>query len=220
MPAALRPIDPESEKPWYSESTWQALRLSSKSHWDIPIKIAEQTLHFLVMHPTPPVFDGAEDRNGRRNHDEIRLFADYIDPEKSDWIVDDHGNKGGLATNSLFIIAGDMNADPLDGDSTNQAINQLIQHKAIKNSCTPSSDGAVIGSQNEAGKNLTHTGNPATDTGRFNPKFVGNLRLDYVLPSAQIKVKDCGVFWPVVDSVGNDWIDTSDHHLVWLDFDL
>ena len=28
--------------------------------------------------PTPPAFDGEEDRNGRRNHDEIRFWVDYV----------------------------------------------------------------------------------------------------------------------------------------------
>jgi hypothetical protein len=37
-------------------------------------------VHFLVSHSTLPVFDGPEDRNGRRNFDEIRFWADYISP--------------------------------------------------------------------------------------------------------------------------------------------
>ena len=37
-----------------------------------------KVVHFLVHHPTPPVFDGAEHRNRLRNHDEIRFFADYV----------------------------------------------------------------------------------------------------------------------------------------------
>ena len=41
---------------------------------------AAQTVHVLASHPTPPTFDGAEDRNGRRNHDEIRFWADYVSP--------------------------------------------------------------------------------------------------------------------------------------------
>ena len=41
---------------------------------------AARSIHFLVSHPTPPVFDGPEDRNGTRNHDEIRFWADYIRP--------------------------------------------------------------------------------------------------------------------------------------------
>ena len=39
---------------------------------------ADKTVHFLVSHPTPPVFDGPEDRNGKRNFDEIRFWADYV----------------------------------------------------------------------------------------------------------------------------------------------
>ncbi len=58
------------------------LRLSSKSHWDIPLQIGGAIVHVLTAHPTPPVFDGPEDRNGCRNHDEIRLWSDYIDPSR------------------------------------------------------------------------------------------------------------------------------------------
>ena len=43
---------------------------------------ARSIVHFLVSHPTPPTFDGAEDRNGTRNHDEIRFWADYIGGRK------------------------------------------------------------------------------------------------------------------------------------------
>ena len=75
MPGNLIPT------PFYSPDEVEILRLSSKSHWDVPILIGGKTVHFLVSHPTPPVFDGPEDRNGRRNHDEIRFWADYISPE-------------------------------------------------------------------------------------------------------------------------------------------
>ncbi len=217
MPNALKPIDPETKKPWYPADIWPKLRLSSKSHWDIPIQIGENTLHLLASHPTPPVFDGPEDRNGNRNHDEIRLFADYIDPLRSNWIVDDKGKQGGLKTNSLFVIAGDLNADPLDGDSSSQAINQLLKHKKINTQCTPKSKGAVQDSNTQAAANLEHQSDPATDTGKFKPENIGNLRLDYVLLSANLKATACGVFWPVPDMIGADWIEASDHHLVWVD---
>jgi hypothetical protein len=73
MPGNLIPV------PFYSPDEVDILRLSSKSHWDVPIRVARRTtIHFLVSHPTPPVFDGPEDRNGRRNFDEIRFWADYI----------------------------------------------------------------------------------------------------------------------------------------------
>ena len=71
---------------FYSPTEENVFRLSSKNHWDLPIEICGTTFHFLVSHPTPPVFDGPEDRNGRRNHDEIRLWADYITPGAADYL--------------------------------------------------------------------------------------------------------------------------------------
>jgi len=59
----------------------------------------------LVHHPTPPAFDGPEDRNGRRNHDEIRLLAEVLDDAA--WLVDDQGKAGGLAKGEPFLIFGD-----------------------------------------------------------------------------------------------------------------
>ncbi len=220
MPDAQQPINPETKKPWYPADIWSQLRLSSKSHWDIPIQINGSTLHLLASHPTPPVFDGPEDRNGRRNHDEIRLFADYIEPQRSNWIVDDLGACGGLNKHSLFVIAGDLNADPHDGDSSKSAIAQLLNHDKINSQCVPASKGAAVDSQKQAGANLQHKGDPATDTGKFNPKNVGNLRLDYILPSANIEETACGVFWPEPNATGADWIDASDHHLVWVDINI
>lgn len=77
MPGALLPDDPATPAPadWYSPDELALLPLSSKSHWDMPIETGHGTrVHFLVSHPTPPTFDGPEDRNGRRNHDEIRFW--------------------------------------------------------------------------------------------------------------------------------------------------
>ena len=127
---------------WYSDEELDVLRLSSKSHWDVPIEIGRRTVHFLASHPTPPVFDGPEDRNGRRNHDEIRFWADYVHPRRSGYIYDDEGRSGGLRSSERFVIAGDQNADPLDGDSTDQAIDQLLNHPKIHDPA-PTSAGAV-----------------------------------------------------------------------------
>jgi hypothetical protein len=53
-----------------------------------------------------------------RNHDKIRLWADYISrPRRSSYLYDDKGRRGGLRPGSRFVIAGDLNADPYDGDS-------------------------------------------------------------------------------------------------------
>ena len=83
---------------WYDAQEQAILPVSSKSHWDLPISIGKRTVHFLVSHPTPPVFDGPEDRNGRRNFDEIRLWADYVTPGAGGYIYDDDGARGGLRT--------------------------------------------------------------------------------------------------------------------------
>jgi endonuclease/exonuclease/phosphatase family metal-dependent hydrolase len=216
MPAALVPKNPDGSN-WYPQQIFDQLRLSSKSHWDISIAIDDRPIHFLVSHPTPPVFDGPEDRNGARNHDEIRLWADYIDPKRSAYIYDDTGSKGGLKQAARFVIAGDLNADPVDGDSSGKAIAQLLEHSLIDASCEPQSAGGEEASNAQGGKNLEHLGKPASDTGDFNDQYTGNMRIDYVLPSATLDVIGCGVFWPASDQPGHDLTDVSDHRLVWLD---
>ena len=219
MPDAQVPVNADGTN-WYPDPVWKKLRLSSKSHWDIEVKIDDQSVHFLVSHPTPPVFDGPEDRNGTRNHDEIRLWADYVEPQRSAYIYDDSGAQGGLPGNSKFVIAGDLNADPVDGDSSAGAILQLLEHPKIDASCVPTSEGAEQAGREQNGKNLEHKGLHAADTGDFNDKYTGNMRIDYVLPSATIKVVGCGVFWPASGQDGHDLTNVSDHHLVWLDVEL
>ena len=219
MPDALMPLNPDGSH-WYPDGIWKELRLSSKNHWDIEVTLDNQTIHFLVSHPTPPVFDGPEDRNGTRNHDEIRLWADYVEPERSAYIYDDTGVEGGLPGSAKFIIAGDLNADPVDGDSSARAILQLLDHPKINASCVPLSEGAEEANREQGGKNLEQRGNPAADTGDFNDQYTGNMRIDYVLPSTTLTVAGCGVFWPASDQDGHDLTDVSDHHLVWVDIEL
>jgi len=219
MPDALWPIVPQTKKPFYSDEIKSKFRLSSKSHWDVPIKIGQQTIHFLVSHPTPPAFDGKEDRNGCRNHDEIRLFTDYVVPEKSKYIYDDNGVKGGLAADSRFVIAGDLNADEFDGDSANNAAKQLTQHPLIGHDKPPKSEGGSFYAKEQGKKNLDHKGDPAFDTGDFNDFSVGNMHIDYCLPSKNLKLRESGVFWPKPDQPGGDLVSASDHRLVWIDIE-
>jgi hypothetical protein len=186
----------------------------------------------LVSHPTPPGFDGPEDRNGRRNHDEIRLWADYIDPARSAYLYDDRGQRGGLAPGASFVIAGDLNADPLDGGSIRGAIDQLLEHprvhrEAATGRLTPRSQGAVEAARRQGGANRTQAGEAALDTADFSDRgnSVGNLRVDYVLPSADLEVCASGVYWPRPDDpefslVNDDASASSDHRLVWIDLAL
>jgi len=225
LPNADLPVDPRSAKPYYTDETLAKLRLSSKSHWDVPVQVADRVLHLLACHPTPPVFDGPEDRNGKRNQDEIRFWVEYLsetDPTESNF-VDDHGKRGGLAHGASFVIAGDLNSDPHDGDSRHTAIQTLVAHPSVNGSDPPRSDGAVIRAKEQGGVNVEHVGDPAHDTADFYdkpPRGSGNLRVDYVLPSANLKIVASGVFWPKPGDVGADWIRCSDHRLVWVDVQL
>jgi hypothetical protein len=225
MPGARLPDDPNTPAPadWYSPPELDVFRLSSKSHWDVPIQIGNKVVHFLVSHPTPPVFDGPEDRNGTRNFDEIRFWADYISPgNTSRYIYDDDGQSGGLRPGEMFVIAGDQNSDPLDGDSIPGAIQQLIEHPLINTKVTPSSEGAVQQAALQGGANATHRSDPAFDTADFADTAPGNLRADYVLPRKNLQIVDSAVFWPLNTDplfplVGLFPFPSSDHRLVWVD---
>jgi hypothetical protein len=199
MPGALLPDDPSTPAPadWYSPDELEVFRLSSKSHWDLPIKVRGERVHFLVSHPTPPVFDGPEDRNGTRNHDEIRFWADYVTPGAGDYIYDDRGRRGGLGAGEHFVIAGDQNADPFDGDSTGDPIEQLLDNPRINTSVTPRSPGGPEQAALQGGANATHMGDPAFDTADFADSAPGNLRADYVLPDRGLEIENAFVFWPL-----------------------
>ena len=213
MPGAHLPGDEDSTM-WYAEEVLDTFRLSSKNHVDIPVSIDGKTIHVLIAHPTPPGFDGEEDRNGKRNHDEIRLFADYISPEKGDYLYDDQGEPASLSRTSFFVIMGDMNADPQAGDSYRNAINQLLEHPRVHpapatGALAPSSEGSKV--WHEENPNESH---PAHKTAVF------NLRVDYVLPSSDLQPLKSAVFWPAAsDSLSylTTGREGSDHRMVWVD---
>ncbi|MEM1231169.1 MAG: endonuclease/exonuclease/phosphatase family protein [Pseudomonadota bacterium] len=226
MPGALLPDNPATPAPgdYFSAAALAVFRLSSKSHWDLPIDLGEHIVHVLAAHPTPPVFDGPEDRNGRRNFDEIRFWSDYIGaPEDNRYHVDDAGRRGGLGRQP-FVIMGDYNADPFDGSGRTSAIGQLLTNPAVNASVTPGSTGGAEDAAREGRANETHRSDPALDTADFNPASPGNLRVDYVLPSVHGLHPVCGgVFWPSAEDatralVGDGQpVASSDHRLVWMD---
>ena len=202
LPGALRPTLPDTQAFYYSDEVWDALRLSSKNHVDVPVDLNGQTLHVLACHPTPPVFDGPEDRNGCRNHDEIAFWSHYL--ENSAALVDDVGKAGGLSQDATFVIMGDLNSDPVDGGSRPGAIRTLLQHKRIIDPLPQRVSGVEATPENER-----------HDTADFGT--VGELRVDYVLPSSNLTVTEAKVFWPATGQKGSDWIHASDHRMVWID---
>lgn len=270
MPDAQLPDDPATSEPhdWYSAEVLEQFPLSSKSHWDVPIVVNGQRIHILASHPTPPVFDGDEDRNGRRNHDEVRFWVDYTGPaEQGAYIVDDKGQRGGIVakrgprseaggqkreeeeveetvsgdapaelsppTSDLqpptsspsFVILGDLNGDPHDGDG-DAGISALLDAPQVLKYPPPASLGAVEQAKLQGGANARHRGDPAHDTcDPADAPGPGNLHIDYVLPSANLKVAKSGVFWPeaadpLFKLVGVHPFPSSDHRLVWVDLEL
>lgn len=225
MPGALLPDNPDTPEPqdYYSPEELDVFRLSSKSHWDVPVEVDGEIIHVLASHPTPPVFDGPEDRNGTRNHDEIRFWADYITPDQGDYIYDDARTLGGLASGEKFVIVGDQNTDPFDGDGIPGAIQQLLDNPLVNTSVTPSSTGGPDAALRQGGANETQLGDPAFDTADFTDTAPGNLRADYVLPSANLAITEAQVFWPaseepLFDLVGSGFpVVSSDHRLVYVD---
>ena len=240
MPDAKLPDDPKTTEPadWYPAAALEQFPLSSKSHWDVPITIDGQRIHLLASHPTPPTFDGPEDRNGRRNHDELRFWVDYTGPStQAGYIYDDKGRRGGLSSTPssepglpdpgdsapapTFIILGDLNGDPHDGDGPH-GISALLNAPQVLKYSPPASLGAAEQAKLQGGANARHRGDAANDTcDPADEPGPGNLRLDYVLPSATLKVVDAGVFWPPADDplfklVGVHPFRSSDHRLTWV----
>lgn len=211
MPNALRPIAPNASEPFYSDEVWEQYPLSSKSHWDVPIDVNGKVIHLLASHPTPPVFDGDEDRNGTKNHDEVRFWLDYVTPNNSDYIYDDNGQKGGLASQARFVILGDQNASSTEGDARQEAIIALLSSPLVNDSKIPQSRG---GDENAADNPLS----------KYHTASWG-MRVDYVLPSSYgIEVIENGVFWPTQTDENyrlvKDRKSSSDHRLVWTELKL
>jgi hypothetical protein len=174
-------------------------RLATTGFWDVPVMTEAGPLHLLAWHATPPVFDGPEDRNGRRNHDEAAFWRLMLDralpippPEVS------------------FVLLGDGNLDPADGDGLREGIAALLSHPALQDPAPRGAHGRT---------EPAHQGDPALDTALYDK--IGGLRLDYVLPSAGLTVTAAGVLWPGPgDPLAADLKAASRHFPVWVDLEM
>ncbi|MGB1815311.1 MAG: endonuclease/exonuclease/phosphatase family protein [Rubripirellula sp.] len=207
LPNALRPTFPESGKPYYTDKVWNQLRLSSKNHIDIPIRVGKKMIHLLASHPTPPVFDGADDHNGCRNHDEIRFWTDYLTGPSASYLIDDDGQAGGLPDKALFVIAGDLNSDPESGDSRRSAIQSLLRNNKLHDT-KPVSLGAAEATDKKKSDATASFGKDR------------QMRVDYVLPSRGFMVRNTGVFWPSTKDRTSQWVKAPDHRMVWIEVEL
>ncbi len=192
LPKATLPTHPDGS-PFPSSAALERQRLSSSGHWVLPVALPNGvTLTLMTFHATPPVFDGPEDRNGLRNHDEIAFWT---------WFLDGLMGPGPIAP---FVLAGNANLDPFDSDGRHAAIRSLIAHPALQDTQPASPVAAGLPDQG-------HAGDSALDTVDW--QGAGRLRVSYVLPSADLTVVDAGVDWS--ESATTD--DSSRHRLVWVD---
>lgn len=154
-------------------------RLSQTAHWAIPVTVDGQDIWLLAFHATPPVFDPFEDHNARRNHDEAAFWSVYLD--------------GQIAPppDRRFVILGGSNMDPEDSQGRPDAMRALLSDPRLQD---PQPRGAGW-QEPTAG----HRGDPAHDTASWPPLGPGNLRAEYILPSADLTVLDARVIWPDKD---------------------
>jgi hypothetical protein len=156
--------------PFGGNAVFSTHRLSSRGHWVVPITTpAFGRLRLMTYHATPPLYDGPEDRNGKRNHDETAFWLDYLARDES-----------GLP----FVLAGTANTDPERGSGRPEAINALLAHSKLQNPFDNS---------------------PTAD---FKEPLPGDLRVDYLLPSAR---------WHIVNHGKLYAPKASRHSLLWVD---
>lgn len=179
------------------QAAQSVLPLSSTAHWAVPVNVHDARLTLLAFSASPPVFDGPEDRNGRRNHDEVIFWQHHLD------------GRIGTPPEGPFVLLGNANLDPSDGQGRPAAIRSLLTDPRLQDPRQGDPRAAE-----EA--NPEQTGDPALDTANWDDPEPGNLRVDYVLPSADLKVRDSGTIWPAPETLAAR---ASRHALVWVDLD-
>ena len=195
-----------------SDAARAVQRLSTTGHWAVPVDLpGGRRLTLLAWYATPPVFDGPEDRNGRRNRDEAAFWLRYLD-----------GALPMAPPDAPFVLLGDANLDPVDGDGRADALGALLADPRLTDPAQASA-GAARAAAEQGGANAGQKGDPARDTADWpdDPAGPGNLRVDYVLPSADLEVAGGGVWWPAPGEAGaGAAAEASRHRLVWVDITL
>jgi hypothetical protein len=168
------------------------LRLATVGAWDVVVEAPGGPLHILALHAGTPVFDGPEDRNGLRNADELGFWRHYLDG----WAP-----TGPPFVADRFALVGTLNLDPDRGEGRREALVALLTHPRLQDPVPSRPDGA-------------------TATADWPEPAPGDLRVDYILPAAGLRVTGAGVLWPGGED-GPLPLSTaaaaSDHRLVWVD---
>lgn len=181
-------------------------RLSTTGHWDVPVQMPGDSgpLHILAWYATPPLFGGPQERNRRRNHDETRFWSLLLD-----------GALPMPPPAGPFALMGSANLDPEDGEGMHAVMRALLAHPALQDPA-PRSRGAPLA---VGPRDAAHRGDPALDTTHWQGgRLPGNLRVDYVLPAATLRLDASGVLWPPPDHPLAAVVEAaSRHRLVWAD---
>lgn len=195
MPDALRVT--VNGAPFPSAEAEKIQRLSSVAHWVVPVRLpGGDRVHLLAFHATPPVFDGPEDRNGLRNHDEILFWKHFLD------------GAFGAPPAQPFVLLGDANNDVRGGEGLDPPLRALLTDPRLQDPMPRS-----VGSEAVTGD--------LYDTVDWPDPVPGNLRVSYVLPSSDLTVADQGVHWPEPGSdAAFEAEAASRHRLVWVDLKL
>ena len=127
-------------------------------------------------------------------------------------LTDDAGVPAALPE-APVVVLGNLNLDPADGAGERSAIAGLLAHPRLRDP-RPASAGAA------AAATPGQTGDPGLDTADWREPAPGNLRVDYVLPSADLAVAGAGVFWPAAEAALAEAARGSAHRLVWVDVAL
>jgi len=188
--------------PFPSAQVHDVIRVSSSGHWIVPIEVGTTVVTLLAFSATAPVFDGPEDFNGLRNRDELRVWEAVLD--------------GALGpTPAAPVLLGNVNAEPNDGQGLREGIAAVLARPDLRDPLPKSGGG-------RADADANHHGDPSLDTADWGRDDIGNLRVSYVLPSADLTIIDAGVFWPAPNEpdaalLGVDGADAGPHRLVWAD---
>ncbi len=170
----------EKDEPLLAPDVLAVQRLSTAGHWIVPIEIGQQNIWVMAFHAGPPVFSGFADHNARRNHDEVRFWDLYL--------------SGHFAPppSRRFVLMGGSNMDIHISQGRLEAMRSLLANPRLQD---PRPKGFATATQ-PAG----YGGDPALNTVRWPPPGPGNLRTEYILPSADLTVLDASVLWPPKDN--------------------
>lgn len=175
-------------------------RLHTTGAYEVPVILPDgRILRRLAFYASPPVFDGPEDRNGRRNHDEAAFWQRLLEGDL-DW----------PPPPAPFVLLGQTSLDPMDGEGRPDALRALLSHPALQDPAPRGTSGRY---------DPGHAGDAALDTALY--EGLGGLRVEVILPSADLKVRDAAVLWPPdSDPMAATLTAASRHSPLWVDLAL